>query len=107
MADTVDVDPEALSEHATQVRSFMSELQGATASAADTLDPQVWGLVNQATVAVVSLWIDSAARFLGQVVDAGTAVAGAVDAMAQEYREQEERNHESFQGIHATLEGGR
>jgi hypothetical protein len=107
MSDTVDVDPDVLSEHATQVRAFMSELRGATASAADTLDPQVWGIVNQATVAVVSLWIDSAARFLGQVVDAGTAVAGAVDAMAREYREQEERNRASFHGIHASLDGGR
>jgi hypothetical protein len=107
MTDAVDVDPESLTEHANAVRSFMAELQGATASASDTIDPQVWGIVNQPTAAVVGLWIDSAARFLGQVIEAGNAVAGAVDAMAQEYREQEEANKSRFQGIHASLEGGR
>jgi len=104
--DTVDVDPDVLAEHAAEVRTFMGELQGATANAADTIDPQVWGIVNQPTAAVVSYWIDGAARFLGQVIDAGTAVAGAIDAMAREYREQEERNKRSFADIHAGLEGG-
>jgi hypothetical protein len=104
MSDTVDVDPDVLSEHAAAVRSFMSELQGATASAADTIDPQVWGIVNQPTAAVVAYWIDGAARFLGQVVEAGNAVAGAVDAMAREYREQEQRNERSFKQLHAGLE---
>jgi len=107
VSDTVDVDPDVLAEHASQVRSFMGELQGATASAADTIDPQVWGIVNQPTAAVVSYWIDGAARFLGQVIDTGNAVAGAIDAMAREYREQEERNQHSFQQIHAGLEGPR
>lgn len=107
MTDTVDVDPEVLSEHAAAVRSFMGELQGATASASDTIDPQVWGIVNQSTAAVVGYWIDSAARLLGEVVNAGNAVAGAVDAMARAYREQEERNRRSFQDIHFSLEGGR
>ncbi len=107
MSDTVDVDPEVLAEHASQVRAFMGELQGATASASDTIDPQVWGIVNQTPAAIVGLWIDSAARFLGQVVDAGNAVAGAVDAMAREYREQEDSNRRRFQDISASLEGPR
>jgi len=107
MTDTVDVDPASLTEHADAVRSFMGELQAATADAADHIDPLVWGIVNEPTAAVVGLWIDSAARFLGQVIEAGNAVAGAVDGMATEYREQEEANKSRFQGIHATLEGGR
>lgn len=106
MADTVDVDPEALAEHAGEVRAFMGELRGATANASDTIDPEVWGIVNQPTAAIVGFWIEGAARFLGQVIDAGTAVASAVDAMAQEYREQEEHNKRAFGDIHAGLEGG-
>ena len=106
MSDTVDVDPEVLAEHASAVRSFMGELKGATANAADTLDPQVWGIVNELTATVVAHWIDSAAHFLDQVVDAGNSVANAVDAMAKDYREQEEQNRRSFADIHAGLEGG-
>src|SRR4051794_26370059 len=106
MSDTVDVDPDVLAEHAGEIRNFMSELQGATASASDTIDPQVWGIVNQPTAMVVAHWIDGAARFLGQVIDAGTAVASAVDAMAREYRERDEHHERSFADIHAGLEGG-
>jgi hypothetical protein len=53
---------------------------------------------------VVGYWIEGAARFLGHVVEAGNAVAGAVDAMAREYREQEQRNERSFKQLHAGLE---
>jgi len=107
MSDAVDVDPQVLAEHATAIRSFMSELRGASAGASATIDPQVWGIVNAPTAAVIGYWIDSASRFLSEVISAGNSVASAVDAMAQEYREQEEHNRRSFQAIHSSLEAGR
>lgn len=108
MSDTVDVDPDVLAEHATAVRSFMGELRGATANASDTVDPQVYGVVNLATAQILQLWVASAAGFLDRVVAAGDAVADAVSAMAADYRQQEEQNRQSFAAIHQSLaEGGR
>ena len=106
MSDTVDVTPDALDEHATAVHSFMSELQGATANASDTVDPQVYGVVNLPAAQILQVWISSAAGCINQVISAGNGVADAVSAMAAQYRSQDQQSRNSFDSIHNTLGGG-
>ncbi len=60
MADQIDVSPHALSEHASAVANFMSELQAATDNASDTWDLRAFGMACMIEAQILQLWTTTA-----------------------------------------------
>ncbi|SOD72399.1 hypothetical protein SAMN05892883_1796 [Jatrophihabitans sp. GAS493] len=106
MGDVVEVSPEALHAHAAEVAGLMSQLQGATANAADTWDIKSFGVACIFVAQILQVWTDSAAEFVEASIGAGEFIAEATDAMADAYTGAEQSSQRGFTSISLSSDGG-
>ncbi|SDJ43550.1 hypothetical protein SAMN05444157_3350 [Frankineae bacterium MT45] len=107
MGDVVEVSPEALHAHAAEVAGFMSELQSATANAADTWDIKTFGVACIFVAQILQVWTGSASDFITAAVAAGEVIAEETDAMADAYTANEQSSQQGFKAINGSLEAGK
>lgn len=103
MTGQIDVDPDALHEHATAVRNCMSQISGATSDAGNTLDLQAFGVACVEPAQILQIWIQSADSFIKKAVDAGNEVAESIRQMADAYLLNEDEHSKVFRSIHDGL----
>jgi Excreted virulence factor EspC, type VII ESX diderm len=100
MADgQIEVTPEALHQHAADVKSFMADLDGASSSAGDDFDIQAFGLIGMSWSWILKNWTDSASGFLKTTTSAGEHVSDQLTTMATNYTDTETGNAQSFAAI--------
>jgi uncharacterized protein YukE len=95
----IEVTPEALHQHASDVKNFMEDLNSASASAGDDFDVQAFGIIGMSWSWILKNWTDSAANFLKTTTSAGEHVSDQLTKMATNYTDTETANAQTFSQI--------
>src|SRR5689334_6972727 len=88
--DGFQISPEELESHEEQVRELMSNIQGASSGAFETLDVNAFGVVGMTWSWALHHWTGAAEASLGQAVDAGNHVADQLKGMREAYQQHDE-----------------
>jgi hypothetical protein len=100
MADgEIQVTPQALTQHAADVKSFMADLNSACSSAGDDFDIQSFGIIGESWSWILKNWTDSASSFLKTTTAAGEHVSEQLTKMSTAYVDTEQANAQSLQSI--------
>lgn len=100
MADgQIEVTPEALNQHARDVKGFMAEINSAASSAGDDFDVQAFGVIGMSWSWILKNWTNSANNFIKTTTAAGDHVSEQLGNMSTAYTDTEQSNKQAMEEI--------
>ena len=99
MGDGYQVRPSSLSQHESDIRQIMEQVQGAVDSVRDLFDPAAFGIIGTDWSLALNAWIQQHTSCIDSAVKAGNDTADSVGMMATNYQQNETDLAQSFNSI--------
>jgi hypothetical protein len=102
MAD-IEVSAAALTQHASEIDTYMTALREAAAAGDQSFDLRAFGLIGSTWSSVLQLWCSDAKNLVDTSADSGQQIASAMREMAESYAAQDSSSAQTFSQLHSQL----